>query len=264
MNRQEFLNELENLLQDIQVSDRLEAIRYYEDYFEDAGQENEDQVIKKLGSPERVAAIIKEDLRSDSLEDQGEFTENGYHNPAFDKTDAVAKVETPNYQNTNQTNNADGYMRNGNTEGQNTTGQNAGYSNWQQEKEPTYVYEYSKIPKILLIIGAILFIPVGLPLICAGFGVFISIIAVIFSLVVTFGGLSFGFIVGGVVTLVAGIVQIIALPMEAFFISGVGLVLIGIGLLFAILTRYCAILIPMTFRGIINICRLPFRRRVMA
>lgn len=261
MNRQEFLNELENLLQNISVSDRLEAIRYYEDYFEDAGIENEDQVIKKLGSPERVAAIIQEDLRSDSLGDIGEFTENGYHNPAYDKknVDAVVKVVTPNYHNANQTNSTHGYAEYDNTAGQNTES-----ANWQQEKEPTYVYEYSKIPKVLLIIGAILFIPVGIPLICTGFGIFISIISVVFSLVVAFGGVSFGLLLGGVITFVAGIAQIFTLPMVAFFMSGVGLLLIGIGLLFAIITRYCAILIPMTFRGIINICRLPFRRRVMA
>lgn len=271
MSRQEFLHELENLLQNIPVADRQEAIQYYEDYFEDAGIENEDQVVKKLGSPERVAAIIQEDLRSDSTVDSGEFTERGYQNPAFDKTnvDAVVKVETPNYQNANQTNGTYEYIDNGSTENESTkngysTGQNTGYANRQQEKEPTYVYEYSSIPKVLLIIGAILFIPVGIPLIASGFAVFISIVAVVFSLVVAFGATSFGLLLGGVITLVAGIVQIFTLPMVAFLTSGVGLLLIGIGLLFAILTRYCAILIPMMFRGIINICRLPFRRRVMA
>ena len=89
-------------------------------------------------------------------------------------------------------------------------------------------------------------------------------ISVVFSLVVTFGALSFGLLLGGVITLVVGVVQIFTFPMGAFLMSGVGLLLIGIGLLFAILTRYCAILIPMMFRGIINICKLPFRRRVMA
>ena len=180
MNKQEFLNELEDLLQDIQVSDRVEAIQYYSDYFEDAGLENEDQVIKKLGSPGRVAAIIKEDLKSDSLGDNGEFTEMGYRNPVFDKTnlEAVVKVETPNDQYAYQTNSSHGYAEHGyaehgyQTNGSygyaehgNTAGQNTGSGNWQQEGNPTYVYEYFKIPKLLLIIGAILFIPVGIPLI---------------------------------------------------------------------------------------------------
>jgi uncharacterized membrane protein len=261
MNRQEFLNELENLLQNIPSADRQEAIQYYQDYFEDAGVENEEQVIRELGSPQRVAAIIQEDLKNEATVEKGEFTEKGYHNPAFENrnADSVVKVETPNYQNANQGNGTQGYSENGfNPE------QNVGNMNNQQQKEPTYVYEYSKIPKVLLIIGAILFIPVGIPLICTAFGIIVAIISVVFSLVVAFGAVSFGLTIGGVITLVAGIAQIFTLPMVAFLVSGVGLVLIGIGLLFAIATRFCAKLIPMTIRGIVNICRLPFRRRVMA
>ena len=37
-------------------------MQYYEDYFDEAGPENEQQVINDLGSPERVAAIIKAGL----------------------------------------------------------------------------------------------------------------------------------------------------------------------------------------------------------
>lgn len=261
MNRQEFLNELENLLKNLPEADRKEAIQYYQDYFEDAGEENEAQVIKELGTPQRVAAIIQEDLRNEDTAEKGEFTEQGYYNPAFEKknADAVVKVESPNYQNANQENRTQGFAGNAFN-----TGQNQESMNNQQEKEPTYVYEYSKIPKILLIIGAIFFIPVGIPLLCTAFGITVAIIAVAFSLVVTFGGISFGLTIGGVITLVAGVAQIISFPMFAFLMSGIGLVLIGIGLLFAIVTRLCAKLIPMTFKGIINICRLPFRRRVMA
>ncbi len=261
MNRQEFLNELENLLKDLPSSDRQEAIQYYRDYFEDAGVENEEQVIRELGTPQRVAAIIQEDLRNVATVEKGEFTEQGYHNPAFEKknADVVVKVESPNHQNVDQENETQGFAGNGFNTGQNTESMNN-----QQEKEPTYVYEYTKIPKIILIIGAIFFLPVGLPLLSAAFGITMAIIAVAFSFVVAFGGISFGLTIGGVIILVTGIAQIIAFPMGAFLMSGIGLLLIGIGLLFAILTRYCAKLIPMTFRGIINICRLPFRRRVMA
>ncbi|WP_455717540.1 DUF1700 domain-containing protein [Anaerosporobacter sp.] len=261
MNRQEFLNELENLLINIPSSDRQEAIQYYQDYFEDAGVENEEQVIRELGTPERVAAIIQEDLRNEATVEKGEFTEKGYHNPAFEKknADAVVKVESPNYQNTNQGNGTQSFAGNGFNTGQNTESMNN-----QQQKEPTYVYEYSKIPKIVLIIGLILFLPVGLPLLGAAFGIIVAIISVAFSLVVAFGAISFGLTLGGVITLVGGIAQIITFPMTAFLTSGIGLVLIGIGLLFAILTRYCAMLIPLTFRGIVAICRLPFKRRVMA
>lgn len=77
MNRKEFMYRLEQLLMAIPGDERRAALQYYEDYFEDAGEENEAQVISELGSPEQVAATIKADLR-DGNREGGEFTENGY------------------------------------------------------------------------------------------------------------------------------------------------------------------------------------------
>lgn len=62
MNRQEFIRELNQLLSDIPDSDRMDAIKYYNDYFDEAGYENEAKVIQELGSPQKVAENIKEDL----------------------------------------------------------------------------------------------------------------------------------------------------------------------------------------------------------
>ena len=58
MNRFEYMRRLEALLSDISPSEKEEALTYYNDYFNDAGQENEQQVIKELGSPEQVAACL--------------------------------------------------------------------------------------------------------------------------------------------------------------------------------------------------------------
>ena len=62
MNRVEFIQQLEQLLRDIPENDRLDAISYYKDYFDEAGVENEQNVIRELGSPAKVAATIKADL----------------------------------------------------------------------------------------------------------------------------------------------------------------------------------------------------------
>ena len=56
MNRIEFMTELAALLQDVPVEERREAMQYYNDYFDDAGEENEEQVISELGNPAKVAA----------------------------------------------------------------------------------------------------------------------------------------------------------------------------------------------------------------
>lgn len=52
MNREEYLKRLSFLLKDLPEEEIEDAIAYYEDYFEEAGEEKEEQVIKKLGSPE--------------------------------------------------------------------------------------------------------------------------------------------------------------------------------------------------------------------
>ena len=63
MNREEFMQQLARLLSDLPENERMEAIRYYNDYFDEAGPENEAKVISELGSPGKVAAIIKADLK---------------------------------------------------------------------------------------------------------------------------------------------------------------------------------------------------------
>lgn len=62
MNKEQFLKELEDLLQDIDAIEREEALNYYRDYFEDAGSEHEQEIIKELESPKKVAQTIKEGL----------------------------------------------------------------------------------------------------------------------------------------------------------------------------------------------------------
>jgi len=64
MNRIDFMQQLESLLQGISPMERDEAIQYYNDYFDDAGKENEQDVIAALGNPARVAENIKRDLLS--------------------------------------------------------------------------------------------------------------------------------------------------------------------------------------------------------
>ena len=59
MGRWEFMRKLEELLSDISPSEREEALQYYNDYFNDAGRENEKEVIQALGSPEEVAEIVR-------------------------------------------------------------------------------------------------------------------------------------------------------------------------------------------------------------
>lgn len=71
MNRVDFMNQLESLLQNIASAERDEAIQYYNDYFDDAGKENEQEVIEALGNPARVAENINRDLLDGAMGENG-------------------------------------------------------------------------------------------------------------------------------------------------------------------------------------------------
>lgn len=74
MRREEFMRELEYLLRDIPANEREDALAYYENYFDEAGAENESQVIQELGSPASVAEKILADVQHTN-------ETNNYQNP---------------------------------------------------------------------------------------------------------------------------------------------------------------------------------------
>ena len=78
MKREDFMRQLERLLEGVAAEEKKEALSYYQSYFEDAGEENEERILKELESPEKVAATIKADLGMDGAAGQGEYTERGF------------------------------------------------------------------------------------------------------------------------------------------------------------------------------------------
>ena len=92
MNRQEFLERLRILLGDLSEEEREEAVQYYEDYFADAGPEMEEQIIKELGSPEKVALMIREGLRGEDAGDA--YAENGFFQSRYDDREVPADYTT--------------------------------------------------------------------------------------------------------------------------------------------------------------------------
>ena len=63
MNRNEYMAALRRALSVLPEEERASALRYYEEYFDDAGPENEQEVISDLGAPEKVAEQILADYR---------------------------------------------------------------------------------------------------------------------------------------------------------------------------------------------------------
>ena len=87
MNKESFLKELSFLLSDLEEDEKKEALQYYQDYFDEAGPEREQEILAHIGSPEKVASEIKNGLFGDP--DRGEYTERGYYDERFDEYHCV-------------------------------------------------------------------------------------------------------------------------------------------------------------------------------
>lgn len=61
MTRAQFMNELKERLDRLPSEERNEALAYYEEYFDEAGADREQDVIRELGSPASVASRIYAD-----------------------------------------------------------------------------------------------------------------------------------------------------------------------------------------------------------
>ena len=90
MNKQEFLRQLETLLQNIPTSEREEAMEYYRNYFEDAGPEKEEDIIQELGSPEKVAESIRKDIFGEQM--------NSYQSAKGEGTSSAERLPYSTYE----------------------------------------------------------------------------------------------------------------------------------------------------------------------
>lgn len=145
MNRIEFMTELAALLQDVPVEERKEAMQYYNDYFDDAGEEEKD-VVKELGSPAKVAENIKKDLGI-----QTEIPSGGAQNTGANHTGA-----------------------------QDTRAQDNGAQNVGTQGQSNHIWKI-----VLLVLVVIFGLPLLLGIGCGVLGLLAGIIATVFSVILT-------------------------------------------------------------------------------
>lgn len=68
-NREQYMNSLQKALRRLPKEDRETALEYFEEYFDEAGPENEEQAIHDLGEPQEAAnQIIMELAEKSSME----------------------------------------------------------------------------------------------------------------------------------------------------------------------------------------------------
>ena len=193
MSKQQFMAELKQLLGELPVAERDEALNYYEDYFADAGEENEEAIIEELGSPEKVAFTIKTGL-ADSDKEIGEFTESGFKGYESSNKDEIINTIPE--------------------------GRDRGIS--QRNSDNRYKL-------ILIILVLLVTLPVTLPILGTAFGLAVAAIATMFALIVAFAAAGIGCTVAGAICLVVALAGLAVKPMGAMVIGGLALALLGIG-----------------------------------
>lgn len=249
MNRQEFMAQLSRLLLDIDELEREAALDYYESYFDDAGEENEDTVIQKLGSPGKVAAMIKADLNQDNHR-HGEYTEIGYEDRGFEEP-----KQTPERINRKNNSQEDGWTQASDSQKEYSYGNYESYEydqNRYQGRKPRTTSGW-----ILLVIVLVF----ASPLILGLAGGVLGIVGAIFGLLVGLIGLIIGFVTGGVALVVKGIAALFTHTAVGLVQFGAGLLLTALGILFIVLLVLCVVkVLPKLYRWCVNLVQRVLHR----
>lgn len=228
MDRKKFIEELAFLLQDVDDLEREEAMQYYQDYFDEAGVENEQQVINDLGSPERVAAIIKAGLK-DQFDQDIEYSEKGMDNSNYKQASEIidAKIISEEEVESDDSKSDDGQRFRGNP-------------------------ERNKILLVMIIIGALfLILPVGAGVFGVGVGFFGGVLALAFGIL--FGGI--GCLAGAIACIVKAFMVIAGFPGAGLILLALGFALVALTFFFFWMAKGLIKLIPAIIRGVVNVCR---------
>ena len=227
MNRAEFMRQLESLLQNISQSEREEALQYYNDYFDDAGPNNEQDVIDALGNPAKVAESIKRDILG-----------SGYGDNVNQKA-AASERAVVKYQYTTGAGNE-----------QSKDGENKDLPTW---------------AIVLIVILCILASPIIVSVGSGILGTLFGLIIAWFSLSLGFGVAAVALLAVLVVLLVIGVMCMFSSPLTGMALIGGGLVCGGLGFLFLMLmVAMAGIATPTICKGIVSLCKKLFEKKEMA
>ncbi len=223
MKRLEFMKQLEALLTDISQSEREEALQYYNDYLNDAGVENEEEVLVSLGTPEQLARVIKEGLNGG--EAAGEFTETGYQNEKYGMPQMQEVVEKKQYKREGRKSMSAGLI-------------------------------------VLIVILCIMASPLLVGVSSGILGAVIGILAGILGLFLGIAAAGIALLAVGVVLIGIGIGELAALPLAGICLIGVGILLLGLALFFIWLTIWlCGVVIPWIIRTVVDLVSRLFYRK---
>lgn len=238
MTKQEFLYRLAQQLMSLPPEERVCALKFYDEYFADAGEENWEAVMAELGSPEEVARTIKEDFAQ----------RNPGYRPDAGPGSQYAYRPGPRYQPgqgrqtyTTYTTNPPGY---GSPPPQGSRKGMSGGS--------------IALIVVLLILGS----PIWITLLVIVFALAVGLVGLAVGLAAAAVAVTFGLVVAGVACAWGSVTALALAPGMRLVGIGGGLVLTGVGLLAALLGLWLILrVVPGVFRGLVDLCRRPFHRK---
>lgn len=262
MNRGEFISRLTELLQDLSPAEREEAIQYYNDYLDDAGDENLPEVIAALGTPEELAQAIRTGLSEE--DNAGEFTESGYHGKEATgfRNEMVAAGDIPKEEKKTapefESNPDNSYYQKHYYE--NTNGKGV-YGKRVTEGEPMPKKKMSTGSMALIITLIIITFPIWISVLATVFALMFAALVTVVALVVAFVVTGIALVVGAGLAFVIGFTQLIAAPIGGLSLIGAALIMLALGILFVwLLVMLCVKAIPAICRGFKSLWNKIFHR----
>lgn len=241
MSKEEFMTKLKELLADLPDDEnKQDALDYYQDYLEEAGEDAE-AVLKEFGSPERIASMIRCDLKGELNED-GDFTDHGIEDARFKEPgyDVAKRLDLPDEMEAEPTQQEQEKetFRTGNTS-QTGNGRKRRRFVWWQI--------------LLIALAVILFSPA----IAGGFGILLAILVGIMGmlLIILLGvgaGTIFLFFLSALM-MIQGIYFLYSVDLYGFWWLGWGFLgMAGVILLALVSILFYGKLVPMVFVKMIN------------
>lgn len=232
MTKNEFLTILKADLADVSPEERVAAVQYYTEYFDEAGPEHEAEVLEELGDPKKIAQDIIAASGAMATTGWTPPPPRGERAPAGDSQSAAPAPEV--------------------------LPEPVAVQDTQWQGGPSYNNRNNRVAKIILIV---LLLIVLIPLLSGMGGVMIGVLA---ALVCVFLcpiiiGVAFG--AAGISCIISGGILAAQAVAPGLLVIGVGVLLFGLaGLLFYAGIRLLGKTIPAIVRGIIGMFRAIFTK----
>ena len=231
MNRIEYMTKLASLLQDIPEVERKDAMKYYNDYFDEAGEENEEQVIREFGAPEEVAENIKADLKGKTEDITGSQQEQSSSQYQTQEQQKQKSDQSSEYQ--------------------------YGMS---EKKKNDRIWEIVLIVILAIIIGPVL-IPLVGGILAAGLAIVLTVIVGVIALVIAGASIA----IAGIALVISGFIILLPQTAAGLALIGSGLMILVIGVIATVgFGKLCAFIWDGIAKGITFLWRKIFHRKAVA